>query len=138
MGITGLLKNLKSITNRIHVKELQGLKIGVDGHGLLHRGSYSCSEKLCENLYTDSYIKFILNILNLLTSNGILAQDIIVVFDGLTLPIKTNKNESRKQNRKDNLQLARDSIDSKEARKYYQRSVSITAEMIKGNINIKY
>jgi 5'-3' exonuclease len=50
------------------------------------------------------------------------------------LPIKHNTNETRKQNRKDNLQLARDSTDSKEARKYYQRSVSITAEMIKGDI----
>jgi hypothetical protein len=31
MGITGLLKNLKSITKRIHVKELKGLKVAVDG-----------------------------------------------------------------------------------------------------------
>ena len=42
MGIPGLLKKLKSITTTVHLRNYEGLRLGVDVHCWLHRGSYYC------------------------------------------------------------------------------------------------
>jgi exonuclease-1 len=53
MGISGLLPILKSISHRVHVSKYTGEKVAIDAYSWLHKGAYSCSQELCENIYTD-------------------------------------------------------------------------------------
>lgn len=53
MGITGLLPALKSITQDVHISEYEGLTVGIDAYGWLHRGAYTCSVELALGLETD-------------------------------------------------------------------------------------
>jgi exonuclease 1 len=46
MGITGLLPCLRSITHKVHVREYQGLTVGIDAYCWLHRGAYTCCTEL--------------------------------------------------------------------------------------------
>ena len=46
MGITGLLKALKSIQKPTHISELKGKKVGVDMYCWLHKAIYACPEDL--------------------------------------------------------------------------------------------
>lgn len=56
MGINGLLPKLASITTPIHIKSLATLRVAIDAYVWLHRGAYSCSSELCQNIPTDKYV----------------------------------------------------------------------------------
>jgi exonuclease-1 len=135
MGIIGLLPQLKSITTKVHVEIYKGLKVGIDAHCWLHRGGYSCSKELAEGISTTKYVQFCISMLQMLKKHGV--TDIIVVLDGASLPVKGIRNKERREFREKNKTDARAAAEdgnSELAMKHYQRSVSITPEMVQNLI----
>lgn len=132
MGIPGLLEHLKSVIARSHISAFSGKSAAVDAHCWLHRGAFACSKDLVLGNPTEKYITFFMSMVNLLKQNGI--TSILVVFDGLSLPNKSETNRKRSDDRKKNIGLAREADacgDQKLAMTYYQRGVSVTFDMIK-------
>jgi exonuclease-1 len=136
MGIAGLLKNLKSITKRVHVKDYNGLRVGIDAYCWLHRGSYSCSREITEGIRTEKFVDFFMEMIDMLLTNGLHP---IVVFDGRPLPMKSETNVARGTVKRTNKEMARKAAENGnhgEALILYQRSVSITPEMVYQVINV--
>ena len=46
MGITGLLPFLKSIHEHVNIAQFAGSTVAVDAYCWLHKGAFSCAEKL--------------------------------------------------------------------------------------------
>lgn len=65
------------------------MKIGIDGLCLLHRCSTYLGS-MSTNANDTRYVKYFLALLTILTSNGILKENIIVIFDGCPLPSKAD------------------------------------------------
>ena len=57
------------------MESYKGLRVGVDAHCWLHRGSYGCSKELAEGIPTMKYIEFCIGMLEMLMSYGV--RDII-------------------------------------------------------------
>jgi exonuclease-1 len=55
MGITGLLPLLKNITRNVHISQYANQRVAIDAYCWLHRGAYSCSTELCQNIPTVKY-----------------------------------------------------------------------------------
>jgi exonuclease-1 len=131
MGITGLLEQLKSISQNVHISQYRGKKVAIDAQCWLHRGAYSCSRELATGEETTRYISFFLAMVKMLKDNGI--DSIIAVFDGIPLPCKAETNFKRSRRRTEQRQLARlaeEIGESKIAQAHYQRSVDITFAMV--------
>jgi exonuclease 1 len=87
MGVSGLLKIIKSITNtEFHISSLKGYRVAIDAYCWLHKGSYHCSEALALGQPTTFFVDYILNWISFLQNVGI--REIIVVFDGMSLKMK--------------------------------------------------
>lgn len=132
MGIPGLLDQLKSVITRSHVSDFKGKSVAIDAHCWLHRGAFACSKELVLGTPTEKYIAFFMNMIHLFKSNGV--TSILVVFDGVPLPNKSETNRRRGEDRRKNIELARTAEangDQALAMTYYQRSVSVTFDMIK-------
>lgn len=46
MGITGLIKLLDDAITPSRISQLSGSTVAIDSYYLLHKGSYSCADKL--------------------------------------------------------------------------------------------
>ena len=129
MGISGLLPNLRSVTERIPISSLRGKTVAVDAYCLLHKGAYSCSRELVEGIPTDKCTNYCLRRIDALIEAGVTPY---VVFDGGPLPNKKEEEEARQASRADSLQKARhlwhqgSKVASME---FYQRAVDITPEI---------
>jgi exonuclease 1 len=124
MGITGLLSSLRSIISRVHVSKYKGLKVGIDAHCWLYRGSFSCSKEITEGIKTTKFIHYFLELLNLLQAEGVIP---VIVFDGRPLPAKSMTNSQRRESKYQNKTMAREAeADGREddAKSFYQRSFS--------------
>jgi exonuclease-1 len=131
MGITGLLEQLKSISQNVHISQYRGKKVAIDAQCWLHRGAYSCSKELATGEETTRYISFFLTMVRMLRENGV--DSIIAVFDGIPLPSKAETNfkrSSRRTQQRQLAQLAEERGESKIAQTHYQRSVAITFDMV--------
>lgn len=53
MGIPGLLQFLKDAAEPISVRKYQGQAVAVDTYCWLHKGAFSCAEKLAKGEPTD-------------------------------------------------------------------------------------
>ena len=56
MGIQGLLQFLKDASEPVHVKKYRGQTVAVDTYCWLHKGAFSCAEKLAKGEPTDQYV----------------------------------------------------------------------------------
>jgi hypothetical protein len=56
MGISGLLKHLRSITHDAHAREFAKTTCVVDTYAWLHKGTYSCATELATGQPTRKYI----------------------------------------------------------------------------------
>ncbi|XP_061646665.1 exonuclease 1 isoform X2 [Phyllopteryx taeniolatus] len=113
MGIPGLLQFIKDAGEPINVKKYKGQTVAVDTYCWLHKGAFSCAEKLAKGELTD-HVKPIL------------------VFDGRNLPSKREVEKARRERREANLQKGRQLLrDGKlsEARDCFTRCVNITPAM---------
>ncbi|KAG1649701.1 Exonuclease 1 [Nymphon striatum] len=53
MGIQGLLQFTKNVSRESHLKELSGTTVAIDAYCWLHKGCYSCAEKLVKGEKTN-------------------------------------------------------------------------------------
>jgi exonuclease-1 len=93
MGISGLLPLLSSITTDAHISQFANKKVAIDIYCWLHKGAYSCSTELCQNIPTDGYITFCMKRLKLLLEHNVIP---VVVFDGGPLPSKQGTEKERR------------------------------------------
>lgn len=134
MGVPGLLKALRSITNSVHLRDYKGQRAGVDAHCWLHRAAFSCSSEIAENIPTTKYVEYFMSLIQLLVIHGIIP---VVVFDGRALPAKNITNSARKEQREQNKANARQATEQglhAQALSHYQRSICITSEMVHATI----
>ncbi len=132
MGISGLLPNLKSVTERIPITSLRGKTVAVDAYCILHKGAYSCSRELVEGIRTDKCTNYCLRRIDALIEAGVIPY---VVFDGGPLPNKKEEEDSRHASRAESLQKARhlwQQGSKVAAMEFYQRAVDITPEIANG------
>ncbi|GAX72975.1 hypothetical protein CEUSTIGMA_g428.t1 [Chlamydomonas eustigma] len=131
MGINGLLPVLKSIAKSKHIREYHGQHVAIDGFSWLHKGAYCCSRDLCTGVFTDKFVRYCMSRVDMLIQNGVHP---VVVFDGGRLPTKSQEEESRRSNRKENLDKALAHLasgNSAAAEEYFQRAVNVNGNMAK-------
>ncbi|XP_077438278.1 exonuclease 1 [Vanacampus margaritifer] len=129
MGIPGLLQFIKDAGEPIHVKKYKGQTVAIDTYCWLHKGAFSCAEKLAKGEPTDQYVWYCMKYLDMLFSFSVKP---ILVFDGRNLPSKREVEKARRERREANLQKGRQLLrDGKlsEARDCFTRCVNITPAM---------
>ena len=126
---SGLLGQLRHVIERRHIKEYKGLRVAVDVHCWLHRGTFSCIDELISGVNTDKYVVFCMDMINYLISHGIKPY---IIFDGRSLPAKKDRNLERRKQRENNRALALEAMkngDNQLAYTYFKRSVAVTSKM---------
>ncbi|KAM8738022.1 exonuclease 1 [Acanthopagrus schlegelii] len=129
MGISGLLQFIKDAAEPINVKKYKGQSVAVDTYCWLHKGAFSCAEKLAKGEPTDQYVRYCMKFVDLLLT---LRVKPILVFDGRNLPSKQAVEKSRRERREANLQKGRQLLREgkvSEARDCFTRCVNITPAM---------
>ncbi|KAG8222761.1 hypothetical protein J437_LFUL007836 [Ladona fulva] len=125
MGITGLIPFLEKASSPINIRQYKGQTVAIDAYCWLHRGIFSCAEKLAKGEKCDQYITYCLKFVNMLISYDIKP---IMVFDGRYLPAKAatekKRRKSREQNRAKAAELLRQGRTA-EARRCLRNSVDV-------------
>ncbi|XP_045606109.1 exonuclease 1 [Procambarus clarkii] len=135
MGIQGLLPFLRKASREANLKDFKGQTAAIDAYCWLHKGAFSCADKLVRGEPTDGYVVYVMKQINQLLNNDIKP---ILVFDGCHLPSKaiteTKRRENRERNRKKAKELLREGK-IREAKECFQRCVDVTSEMAADVIN---
>lgn len=129
MGISGLIPFIEQASTPINVKQLSGCRVAVDSYCWLHRGVYTCADKLIRGDDTDLYVHYCLRYVNMLLSRGI---KIVMVFDGRHLPAKAETERRRRESRQEAKRLAKEHLRNNEiekARSYMRRAVDVNHSM---------
>ncbi|KAL1131334.1 hypothetical protein AAG570_010952 [Ranatra chinensis] len=129
MGIQGLLPFVEKSTRKVNVSEFSGCTVAVDAYCWLHKGAFSCAEKLARKEDTVQYVVYCMKYINMLLSHNIKP---ILVFDGQHLPAKAETEKVRREKRESNRQKAAELLRADrgdEARTYLQRCVDVTHAM---------
>ncbi|XP_054456284.1 exonuclease 1 [Anoplopoma fimbria] len=129
MGISGLLQFIKDAAEPISVKKYKGQTVAVDTYCWLHKGAFSCAEKLAKGEPTDQYVLYCMKLVEMLLTFGVKP---ILVFDGRNLPSKKEVEKARRERRESNLQKGRQLLREgklSEARDCFTRCVNITPAM---------
>ncbi|KFM77300.1 Exonuclease 1, partial [Stegodyphus mimosarum] len=129
MGITGLLPFLKNSCRPANIRDFPGATVAVDAYGWLHKGAFSCAEKLVKGEETDGYIYYCMKQINMLLEAGVTP---IMVFDGCNLASKEVTEKKRRENREKTRQRGKELLcegKTREARECFQRCVDVTPEM---------
>ncbi|KAL6101450.1 exo1 [Pungitius sinensis] len=136
MGISGLLQFIKDAAEPISVKKYKGQTVAVDTYCWLHKGAFSCAEKLAKGEPTDQYVWYCMKFVEMLLAFGVKP---VLVFDGRNLPSKKEVEKSRRDRREANLQKGRQLLrDGKlsEARDCFTRCINITPTMAHNLIKV--
>ncbi|XP_031735229.1 exonuclease 1 isoform X2 [Anarrhichthys ocellatus] len=129
MGISGLLQFIKDAAEPINVKKYKGQTVAVDTYCWLHKGAFSCAEKLAKGEPTDQYVWYCMKFVEMLLGFSVKP---ILVFDGRNLPSKKEVERARRERREGNLQKGRQLLREgklSEARDCFTRCVNITPAM---------
>ncbi|XP_038593874.1 LOW QUALITY PROTEIN: exonuclease 1-like [Micropterus salmoides] len=129
MGISGLLQFIKDAAEPMNVKKYKGQTVAVDTYCWLHKGAFSCAEKLAKGEPTDQYVWYCMKFVDMLLSFSVKP---ILVFDGRNLPSKREVEKARRERREANLQKGRQLLREgkvSEARDCFTRCVNITPAM---------
>ncbi|KAM6997271.1 exonuclease 1 [Tautogolabrus adspersus] len=129
MGIPGLLQFIKDAGEPISVKKYKGQTVAVDTYCWLHKGAFSCAEKLAKGEPTDQYVWYCMKFVDMLLTFSVKP---ILVFDGRNLPSKHEVEKARRERRETNLQKGRQLLREgklSEARDCFTRCVNITPAM---------
>uniref|UniRef100_A0A096MC31 Exonuclease 1 n=1 Tax=Poecilia formosa TaxID=48698 RepID=A0A096MC31_POEFO len=129
MGISGLLQFLKDAAEPVNVKKYKGQTVAVDTYCWLHKGAFSCAEKLAKGEPTDQYVWYCMKFVDMLLNFSVKP---ILVFDGRNLPSKQEVEKTRRERREANLQKGRQLLREgklSEARDCFGRCVNITPAM---------
>ncbi|KAG7274016.1 hypothetical protein CRUP_032610 [Coryphaenoides rupestris] len=125
MGIQGLLQFIKDASEPVHVKKYRGQTVAVDTYCWLHKGAFSCAEKLAKGEPTDQYVTYCMKFVDMLLSFGVKP---ILVFDGCNLPSKKEVEKSRRERRQANLQKGKQLLREgkiSEARDCFTKSINV-------------
>ncbi|XP_076443126.1 uncharacterized protein LOC143281736 [Babylonia areolata] len=129
MGIQGLLPFLKKIHTPVNISQFKGCTVAIDAYCWLHKGAFSCAEKLALGEKTEQYVYYCMKYVDCLLRNDLKP---ILVFDGCHLPskkdVEVSRRERREVNRKKAAQLLREGK-RQEAKECLQRCVDITPQM---------
>ncbi|GBG33330.1 Flap endonuclease 1 [Hondaea fermentalgiana] len=135
MGISGLLRALKTVMERKHLQDLSGQSAAVDALGWLHRGTYCCSTEICVNADWSKCISYCMKRVEMLRHFGVKP---IMVFDGDNLPMKKDTENARQQSRKEALargyKLYQEGRGA-EAQQEFIKAVDVTPAMIRSLID---
>ncbi|KAM7408102.1 hypothetical protein PAMA_001995 [Pampus argenteus] len=129
MGIPGLLQFIKDAGEPINVKKYKGQTVAVDTYCWLHKGAFSCAEKLAKGEPTDQYVWYCMKFVDMLLTFSVKP---VLVFDGRNLPSKKEVEKARRERRETNLQKGRQLLREgklSEARDCFTRCVNITPAM---------
>ncbi|KAK3770564.1 hypothetical protein RRG08_010753 [Elysia crispata] len=136
MGIQGLLPFLKKIHQPVNISDFKGCTVAVDAYCWLHKGAFSCAEKLAMGEKTEQYVYYCMKYVDYLLRKGLKP---ILVFDGCHLKSKEDVEKTRRGrrelNRKKAAQLLREGKKS-EARDCLQKCVDITPQMALNLMNV--
>ncbi|XP_011698856.1 PREDICTED: exonuclease 1 [Wasmannia auropunctata] len=129
MGITGLLPFLEKSSRRTNIKEFSGGTVAIDSYCWLHKGAFSCAEKLMMGEATDAYVVYCMKYINMLLKHKIKP---ILVFDGQRLPAKEQTEIKRRKAREMNRRKAVELIQMgqvAEGTNLLRRAVDITHQI---------
>ncbi|KAM3606127.1 uncharacterized protein V6R79_011156 [Siganus canaliculatus] len=129
MGISGLLQFIKDAAEPISVRKYKGQTVAVDTYCWLHKGAFSCAEKLAKGEPTDQYVWYCMKFVDMLLNFRVKP---ILVFDGRNLPSKKEVEKARRERREANLQKGRQLLREgklAQARECFTRCVNITPAM---------
>ncbi|XP_065209704.1 exonuclease 1 isoform X2 [Planococcus citri] len=129
MGIQGLIPFLEKASAPSNVSQFAGKTVAVDAYCWLHKGAFSCADRLARGENCDNYVHYCMKFVIMLLSYRIKP---ILVFDGQKLPAKADTEKKRRENREINRKKAAELLrldKSKEAQTYLRRCVDITHEM---------
>ncbi|RUS76102.1 hypothetical protein EGW08_016133 [Elysia chlorotica] len=136
MGIQGLLPFLKKIHQPVNISDFKGCTVAVDAYCWLHKGAFSCAEKLAMGEKTDQYVYYCMKYVDYLLRKGLKP---ILVFDGCHLKSKEDVEKTRRGrrelNRKKAAQFLREGKKS-EAKDCLQKCVDITPQMALNLMNV--
>lgn len=79
MGIQGLIPFCEQATTQTTILKFRGKCVAVDSYCFLHRGAYSCADKLVKGIKTSAHIDYCMKYVSMLLSFNIKP---IMVFDG--------------------------------------------------------
>ena len=129
MGISGLLPQLKSVTNAVNVSTYKGMTVGIDASCWLHKGVYGCATQLALGQHAEGFVRFCESWLALLLSHGVTP---FFVFDGANLPAKQGTETERKRSREAAMEVGRAAYakgDLAAAHTAFTRAVDVTPAM---------
>uniref|UniRef100_A0A3Q0TB13 Exonuclease 1 n=1 Tax=Amphilophus citrinellus TaxID=61819 RepID=A0A3Q0TB13_AMPCI len=129
MGISGLLQFIKDAAEPVNVKKYKGQTVAVDTYCWLHKGAFSCAEKLAKGEPTEQYVCYCMKFVDMLLTFSVKP---ILVFDGCNLPSKQEVEKARRERREANLQKGRQLLREgklSEARECFNRCINITPAM---------
>lgn len=145
MGISGLLPLLRPITTTVHLRDLAGQRVGVDGYVWLHRGTYGCAPDLCQGRPTKRYLNHCIERLNALLHAG---AHVYLVFDGGPLPAKKGTEGERRARREESKRRALQCLaegKAGEAFQHFTKAVDVSPAMarewirtVQGVPNVSY
>ncbi|GAB6031733.1 Rad2 nuclease [Chamberlinius hualienensis] len=134
MGINGLLRFLQPASHHTNIRNYSGCTVAVDTYCWLHRGAFSCADKLAIGEATNGYVVYCMKMVNSLIAAGVRP---ILVFDGQNLPSKAETERKRHHERQNNKRIGKNYLIEgkvKEAREMFQRCTEVTFEMAKNLI----
>ncbi|CCU75810.1 exodeoxyribonuclease 1 [Blumeria hordei DH14] len=129
MGISGLLRILKSIQKPCHLSEFEGKTLGVDAYGWLHRGIVTCATELAIGKPTKRFVDSAMHRVRMLQHFGVIP---FLIFDGDHLPGKATTEEDRAKRREESRKAGLSLLHagkSSQAHNEFQKSIDVTPEM---------
>lgn len=89
MGIDGLLKFLRPITEKEHISTFKNQRAGVDLMSWIYRGCYSCNYELTQKVDSVKYVYFLLEMVEILSYYKI---EPVFIIDGRSFDLKADTN----------------------------------------------
>ncbi|XP_063980645.1 exonuclease 1 [Diachasmimorpha longicaudata] len=130
MGITGLLPFLeKKTAKKVSLQDFSGGTAAVDTYCWLHKGVYTCADKLAMGVKTDGYVTYCMNYVTLLLKFKIKP---ILVFDGRHLPAKAETELKRREQRDANRKRATELMkmgEVEQGKTLLKRAIDVSHEM---------
>ncbi|KAE9349113.1 hypothetical protein PF008_g7057 [Phytophthora fragariae] len=146
MGVDGFLRTLSEAVDNTHLRQFAGQTLVVDALSWLHKACYGCAFELSTGRNTDKYVQYMLRKVDMMRGCGV--AKVVLVFDGQRLPLKSATQEKRQSYKEENrkralqamaaskrLQGADRQDEMNKAYQLFQRSVSITPEIISTVMN---
>jgi len=110
MGIQNLLQQLKFATERHTITSFKGARIAIDASSWLYKAAYSCAEELNtptgEDRCAPQYTRYMVRRCEDLLLNA-QVKEVLLVFDGVRVPLKEETNKERREKRTRNLEEGR-------------------------------